>query len=112
MIRYEVVDLSRDGTLMSLLDAAGQLHVARLRGAEVQRDEVLHGRPAKLGAHLLLAEGRRTPLRVSFESLACSQDQALALMHPAALMPVPMPGASPPWPGDAPAWADVEGRRR
>jgi hypothetical protein len=72
MIRYQVVDLSRDGALMSVQDGDGLLHVARLRGAEVGRDDILHGRRAKLGAHLLLAEGRLTPLRVSFESLACA----------------------------------------
>ncbi len=82
MIRYQVVDLSRDGALMSVRDGDGRLHVARLRGAEVGRNDILRGRPAKLGAHLLLAEGRLALLRVSFESLACTQDQALALMHP------------------------------
>lgn len=83
MIRYQVVDLSRDDALISLRDTAGQLHVARLRCAEVDREDMLQGRQAKLGAHLLLTEDRNTPLYLNFESLACTQEQALALMHPA-----------------------------
>lgn len=83
MNRFEVIDLSPDGEHASLLDADGQLHVARLQGCRLRRDDVLHGREAKPGAHLLLADPDRRPLHVCFKLVRCSQDDALALMHPA-----------------------------
>ncbi len=82
MNRYEVIDLSPDGELASLQDADARLHVARLQGCHVRRGDVLHGRAAKPGAHLLLTDPRRMPLRVCFESVGCTQEKALALMHP------------------------------
>lgn len=82
---FEVMDIGRDGDLVSLQDGGGQLHVARLLGVAPLRQDLLHGRQAKLGAHLLLAEGRGVPLQVRFEAVACSQDEALERMHPAPL---------------------------
>lgn len=82
MLDYQVVDLSGDGHMVLLVDASGQLHVARIRGATPVREERLVGRQAKLGAHLLLAGARRTPICVEFEAVACTQGQALDLVHP------------------------------
>lgn len=82
MRRYEVGDVSADGQRVLLVDASGQPHVARWRGAAPARGDRLLGRQAKLGAHVLLAGAGGTPMRVDFEALNCTQDQALALMHP------------------------------
>lgn len=82
MMRYQVVDLSVDGRLAMLVDADERVHVVRLAGSGLERGARLHGRRSKLGAHVLVAEGPGVPLHASFESVACSQNEALALMHP------------------------------
>lgn len=92
MIRYRIVDFSRDGSLMSVRDAEGLLHVARL-WTPLLRGDTLRGRRAKLGAHLLLTEGTNMPTHIHFEALACTQAQALELLHPS--VPEAMPRAAP-----------------
>lgn len=84
MITYTVVDVSRDGRSFSLQDPGGTLHVARANGLAPACDEVLLGREAKLGTHLLVATDTRQPMHVTFEAVACTQAQALALLHPSA----------------------------
>lgn len=111
MIEYQVIDISGDGTLMSLQDDGGRLHVARIGdGTAPLREDCLLGRQAKLGPHLLLVGERRTPIRVHFEAVACTQDQALALMHPTAnAVDLPL---TPPPPDDGSEWPEAGGRRR
>lgn len=87
MVDYQVIDLSGDGRRVLLLEASGPWHVARIRGLAPGLGDHLVGRQAKLGAHLLLGGVRRTPICVDFEAVACTQDQALLLMHPTALPP-------------------------
>lgn len=82
MTSYQVVDLSPDGRLASLLDADAVLHVARLHGCALRREDRLRGDDARPGAHLLLMDAHGRPLHLSFESVGCSQDDALRLMHP------------------------------
>lgn len=84
MTSYQVVDLSPDGRLASLIDADAALHVARLHGGSLNRGDCLRGDRARLGAHLLMMDAQHKPLHLSFESVRCSQDQALLLMHPVA----------------------------
>lgn len=84
MVGYRVVDLSVDGRLALLLGDDEHVHVARLPGCGLEFGALLTGRPAKLGAHVLVAQGPATPLHARFESVACSQDEALILMHPMA----------------------------
>ena len=81
-MRYQVLDLGVDGHLALLLDADGRVHVVRLAGCGLERGALLSGRRAKLGAHVLVAEHQRVLLHGKFESVACSQEEALALMHP------------------------------
>lgn len=100
MIRYRIIDLSRDGSRMSLRDADGMLHVARL-WMPLLRDDILRGRRAKLGAHLLLMDGTNAPTHIRFEALACTQAQALDLLHPLAPEPIAPTMPSMPTPGQA-----------
>jgi hypothetical protein len=86
VITYTVVDLSRDGSRFLLQDPGGMLHVARADGLALLRDDVLLGREAKLGTHLLVTADTHKPLPVSFEAVACTQAQALALLHPGAAL--------------------------
>jgi hypothetical protein len=83
--RYQVVDLSIDGFLAALQDANGQLHVARLMGCRLHRGDALQGSPASLGTHHLHLDARLAPLRLRFERVGCSQDDALLLLHPGRL---------------------------
>ena len=80
--RYQVVDLSIDGFLAALQDAEGRLHVARLMGCQLYRGDALQGSPATLGTHHLHVDARLAPLRLRFERVGCTQDDALALLHP------------------------------
>lgn len=82
MIKYSVVDLSRDGSIFSLRDQSGHLHVARVQGQMLDREAELLGREAKLGTHVLMAADTHVPMHVKFEAVACTQMQALALLHP------------------------------
>ncbi len=82
MIKYSVVDLSRDGSIFSLRDQRGHLHVARVEGQMLDRDAELLGREAKLGTHVLMASDTHMPMHVNFEAVGCTQMQALALLHP------------------------------
>ncbi len=84
MMRYQVVDLSVDGHRVLLRDADLQLHVMHHQGHPLVREQVLSGRRAKLGAHVLIALDRGRPLLATFDSVACSQGDALALLHPVA----------------------------
>lgn len=84
MMRYQVLDLSVDGRRVLLRDAERQLHVMRHEGSPLARDELLSGRRAKLGAHVLIALNRGRPLHATFDFVACSQGDALMLMHPIA----------------------------
>jgi hypothetical protein len=84
MVHFRVADLSMDGSLAMLLDAERLVHVVRLAGGRLVRGSVLSGRRAKLGAHVFVEVGGLRPLHARFESVACSQDVALALLHPTA----------------------------
>ena len=81
-MRYEVMDLSRDGALASLQDGAGRLHLAQLQGGALRRGEVVRGRDAALGEQRLLRVNRHALLQVRFESIGCTQDEALGRLHP------------------------------
>ena len=83
MIKYSVVDLSRDGYIFCLRDQLGHLHVARGQGQRLDREAELLGREAKLGNHVLMAADTHVPMHVNFEAVGCTQLQALALLHPA-----------------------------
>jgi hypothetical protein len=80
LIQYSVVDVSRDGSSVLLQDEHKALHVARVHGPTPDRNQVLKGRDAKLGSHILMADN--TPMRVEFLAVACSQLDALTLLHP------------------------------
>ena len=81
-MRYEVMDLSRDGALASLQDGAGRLHVAQLQGGALHRGEMVRGRAAALGEQRLLRVARHALLKVRFDSIGCTQDEALGRLHP------------------------------
>lgn len=86
VIKFSVVDLSRDGHTFLLLDQTGLLHVARhvarTDGTALEREEVLLGRDAKLGNHVLMTAHTHSPMSVDFQAVGCTQMQALALLHP------------------------------
>lgn len=81
-MRYEVMDLSRDGALASLQDGAGRLHVAKLQGGALCRGEMFRGPAPALGEQRLLRVDRHALLQVRFESIGCTQDEALGRLHP------------------------------
>lgn len=83
MMRYQVADVSVDGCLALLLDTDEFVHVVRLPVGRLERGAILSGRRAKLGAHVLVELGQRMALHAKFVSVACSQDDALSLVHPA-----------------------------
>lgn len=82
VMRYRIVDLSLDGRRALMMDAEQQAHVVSLPRRGLERGTWLDGRPAKPGAHVLVVRGDGEALHVRFESVACSQQVALALMHP------------------------------
>lgn len=82
MMRYRIVDLSLDGRRALMMDADRQAHVVSLPHRGLDRGTWLDGRPAKPGAHVLVVRGDGEALHVRFESVGCSQQVALALMHP------------------------------
>lgn len=82
MMRYQIVDLSLDGRLALLIDANKRAHVVSLPGRGLERGARLDGRLAKAGAHVLVVNGHGAALSVRFESVDCSQQVALDLMHP------------------------------
>lgn len=82
VIQFSVVDLSRDGHTFLLLDQSGLLHVARADSATLERDEVLLGRDAKLGNHVLMTAQTHSAMNVDFQAVGCTQLQALVLLHP------------------------------
>ncbi|MCU0774329.1 MAG: hypothetical protein MUC74_07400 [Ideonella sp.] len=86
-MRYRVADLSVDGSLALLIDADEHVHVVRVPASLLERGAILSGRRAKLGAHVFVDERHHIPLYARFESVACSQDDALARMHPACITP-------------------------
>jgi hypothetical protein len=104
MTQYRVVDLSADGRQALLLDTEAHRHVVHLRSTGLERGVLLHGRPAKLGEHVLVAARGGPALHVRFESVACSQGDALALMHPLGHRVADAVGAGGPGPSRAPAW--------
>lgn len=82
MMGFRVIDLSVDGRLAMLLDDEEFTHVVRFAGRGPEHGALLTGRRAKLGAHILVVGHPGVAMHARFESVACSQDEALILMHP------------------------------
>lgn len=96
MINFTVVDLGHDGASFSVQDQHGQLHVARTSGLPPTVDGILIGRIPSLGVHLLVDSITSTPISVDFKAVACTQLQALALLHPLSeSAPSPQPSEGP-----------------
>lgn len=82
MMRFRIVDLSLDGCRALLMDSDRHAHVVSLPRRGFDLGEWLSGRPAKSGAHVLVVRDHGEALHVRFESVDCSQQVALALLHP------------------------------
>lgn len=89
-MHFRVIDLSVDGRRAMLLDDEELRHVVRFAARGPERGARMSGRRAKLGAHVLVVGHPGVPMNARFESVACSQDEALVLMHPG---PTAEPGA-------------------
>jgi hypothetical protein len=80
MQRFDVVDINLEDRSMTLRSARARMHVARATAEMPEIGDVLEGLPPALGSALLV-QGSGQVVRVVFDLVDVSQDDAMERLH-------------------------------
>lgn len=82
MARFRVVDVSQDGTLVTLRDRTGAEHVGRVPAFTLKPEDEVTGPPPQYGSQMLMWTVAGAACQVLLEDIDCPPNVAFRRVHP------------------------------